>query len=353
MGVSSGASAETLRIATYHTELHRDGPGLLLRDVLSGEDAQVEAVIAVLRAAQADVIVLGGIDYDLDGVALGVLADRLKHYPHRFSAPPNRGMPSGADLDGDGRFGGPEDSIGFAQFRGQKGLAVLSKLPIEASKVRDFSRLAWRDLPGSLAPADVPDDLPLSTTGHWDVPIHVPGGGLLHLMIWHATPPIFDGPEDANGRRNHDETAIWHRYIDGVLGMAGPQHFVLAGMANLDPVDGNGRDGALLALLADPRVIDPEPASLGAIEAARVDGGVNQRHRGDPSLDTADWDDTPNRPGNLRVDYVLPSSNMTVLDAGVFWPASDGLMRREVELASRHRLVWVDVQMPDRLGEGG
>ena len=349
----SGAWAETLRIATYHTELDRDGPGLLLRDLLSEKDAQVEAVIAVLRASKADVLVLAGIDYDMDGIALGVLADRLELYPYHFAAAPNRGLPSGFDLNGDGRIGGPEDAVGFAQFRGQKGLAVLSKLPIATSKVRDFSKLPWRDLPGNLAPPGVPDDLPLSTTGHWDVPIELPWGGHLHVMIWHATPPIFDGPEDRNGRRNHDETAIWHRYIDGALAFDPPEHFVLAGMANLDPVDGNGRDEALTALLSDPRVADPKPASRGAVEAARADGGVNKRHRGDPALDTADWEDTPNRPGNLRVDYVLPSSNLTVLDAGVFWPPSDGLLRSEVELASRHRLVWVDVQMPDRLGEGG
>lgn len=349
----SGAWAESLRIATYHTELDRDGPGLLLRDLLSEKDAQVEAVITVLLAAKADVLVLAGIDYDLDGAALGVLADRLGQYPYRFAAAPNRGMPSGADLNGDGRIGGPEDAVGFAQFRGQKGLAVLSKVPIEASKVRNFSKLAWRDLPGNLAPSGIPDDLSLSTTAHWDVPLELPGGGSLHLMIWHATPPIFDGPEDLNGRRNHDETAIWQRYVEGALGFAPPTHFVLAGMANLDPFDGNGRDAALRALLADPRVTDPKPASLGAVEAARLDGGVNAFQSADPSTDTADWEDTRNRPGNLRVDYVLPSSNLTVLDAGVFWPASDDLLRSEVELASRHRLVWVDVQMPDALGEGG
>ena len=349
----SGAWADTLRVATYHTELDRDGPGLLLRDLLSGKDAQVDAVITVLLAADADVLVLAGIDHDLDGVALDVLADRLGQYPYRFSAAPNRGLPSGADLNRDGRIGGPEDAIGFAQFRGQKGLAVLSKLPIEVSQVRDFSKFAWGDLPGNLALPDTPDDLPLSSTAHWDVPIELPHGGYVHLMIWHATPPIFDGPEDTNGRRNHDETAIWHRYIDGALGYVPPKHFVLAGMANLDPVDGNGRDEALRALLSDPRITDPMPASQGGAEAAQIDGGINQRHRGDPSIDTADWEDTPDRPGNLRVDYVLPSSNLTVLDAGVFWPASDDLLRSEVELASRHRLVWVDIQMPDRPGEGG
>ncbi len=204
-----------------------------------------------------------------------------------------------------------------------------------------------------MAQASTPADFPLSTTAHWDVPLEPSNGRLFHLLIWHATPPVFDGPEDRNGRRNHDETAFWLRYIDGDLGYEPPQHFALAGIANLDPLDGDGRVEALEALLTHPRVTDPKPSSRGGAEAAVIDAGVNLRHQGEASLDTVDWEDTPNRPGNLRVDYVLPSSNLDVLGAGVFWPAPDGLWRSEVELASRHRLVWVDVQVPDRLGKGG
>ena len=70
-----------------------------------------------------------------------------------------------------------------------------------------------------------------------------------------------------------------------------------------------------------------------------------------PALDTADFSDDP-APGNLRVDYALPSKNLPLLDAGVFWPAPG---RPGSELTgeypfptSDHRLVWVDVKVPGR-----
>jgi hypothetical protein len=64
------------------------------------------------------------------------------------------------------------------------------------------------------------------------------------------------------------------------------------------------------------RVID-SPSSDGAAEAAQLQGGPNLTHRGDPRLDTADFGE-PN-PGNLRVDYAIPSAPMQVVGSGVFW----------------------------------
>jgi hypothetical protein len=47
-------------------------------------------------------------------------------------------------------------------------------------------------------------------------------------------------------------------------------------------------------------------------------GTANQSHVGDPQFDTADFSDSA--PGNLRVDYVLPSANLEMTGAGIFWP---------------------------------
>ncbi|MFF7448028.1 MULTISPECIES: hypothetical protein [unclassified Streptomyces] len=63
------------------------------------------------------------------------------------------------------------------------------------------------------------------------------------------------------------------------------------------------------------------PAGEGGVEAARLQGGANVSHVGDPAYDTSDFNDTA--PGNLRVDHVLPSRGLQPLDNGVFWPASD------------------------------
>jgi hypothetical protein len=173
----------------------------------------------------------------------------------------------------------------------------------------------------------------LATSGFWDVPLSLPGGGRLHLLAWHATPPVFDGPEDRNGRRNHDEAAFWLRLLSGELPMFPPQApFVLLGDANLDPVDGDGRPDALAALLTFDGLQDPQPR-----------GTINRsdpRHKGDPALDTALYDPPL---GGLRLDYVLPSAGQTILAAGVLWPPSTDPLADILALASRHRPVWVDL----------
>jgi hypothetical protein len=324
-----------------------------LRDILKGEDRQVAAVVSVVRAAAPDVLVLAGVDWDLEGHALTALGEAIGGYPHRFAARPNRGLDSGLDLDGDGRLGTPDDAHGFAEFAGQEGLAVLSRLALDTAGFREFTGMDWSDLPGAIRPEGTLGLGRLSTTAHWDLPLVLPGGGRLHLLVWHATPPVFDGPEDRNGRRNHDETAFWLRYIEGAFGPP-PRDFVLLGAANLDPLDGEGRAEALTALLAHPLVRDVAPRSAGGASAPQ--GGVNARHRGDPALDTTLWPDGPGKPGNMRVDYVLPSATFKVLDAGVFWPAPGASLSGDVEAASRHRLVWVDIAFepdPERGGDGG
>lgn len=116
--------------------------------------------------------------------------------------------------------------------------------------------------------------------------------------------------------------------------------FIVMGDLNADPVDGGSIPGAIDQLLDHPRVQDPRPRSEGGAAAAVRQGGVNADHRGDPALDTGDFSD--NRVGNLRVDYVLPSVDLEVVDSGVYWPA-DGQGLELVEKASDHRLVWVDV----------
>ena len=341
------ARAEPLRIATYHAELEQKGPGVLISKILKG-DAQVMAVVEVIAAAAPDVLVLNGIDWDMGGHALTALADRLREagidYPHRFAALPNAGLESGLDLDGNGRLGEARDAQGYGAFTGAGGMAILSRLPLGA--VRDFSGFLWADLPGAIPPevdgapfpsAEAAANRRLSSVAHWDVPVMTEAVPF-HLLAFSATTPVFDGPEDLNGRRNHDEIAFWQRLLDGDLPFDPPEgHVVIVGNANLDPVDGEGRKEAIRALIDDPRFTDPRPASPGGAAAATPGQG------GDPALDSADWDDPV--PGNLRVDYVLPEASLPVTDAGVVWPAPEDEFAETVATASRHRLVWVDLAL--------
>ena len=304
----------------------------------------------VLVAAQPDVILLTGFDYDLGGAALTAFAalagEAGAAYPHRLAFLPNTGMATGRDLDGDGRAGGPRDAQGFGEFAGQGGMALLSRLPLDGSAHRDFSAFLWRDLPGAIPPDDMAPDQRLSSVAHWDLALALPDGRPVRLWAWHATPPVFDGPEDRNGRRNHDEAAFWLRYLEGALPWRPEEApFLLMGDANLDPVDGDGRPEALLGLLGHPRIIDAAPRSTGGAAASARDGGANAAHRGDPARDTADWQDGPGQPGNLRVDYVLPSREWRVRDSGVWWPETEPAAGIAAA-ASRHRLVWVDVELP-------
>lgn len=339
--------AGPVRIASFNAELTRKGPGLLLADILKS-DEQVMAVAEVIATVAPDVLLLVGFDHDRDGHALRAFAELLEargiSFPYRFSARPNSGIATGVDLDGDGTTHEARDSQGYGSFSGSGGMAVLSRHPI--GDVRDFSAMLWADLPGNIAPEVDGKPFPsaaaravqrLSSVAHWDVPIEIPGGPL-HLLAFHATTPVFDGPEDLNGRRNHDEIVFWQRLLDAELPFAPPAGpVVILGDANLDPVDGDGRIEAIQGLLADPRVQDPAPRSDGGKAAA------NREHRGDPSRDTVDWSDP--RPGNLRVDYILPDARLGLVDAGVFWPAPGDDMEAMAELASRHRMVWVDIAL--------
>ena len=37
----------------------------------------------------------------------------------------------------------------------------------------------------------------------------------MHFLVSHPTPPVFDGPEDRNGTRNHDEIRFLADYVAG------------------------------------------------------------------------------------------------------------------------------------------
>ncbi len=310
--------ADTLRFATFNTELSRKGPGLLLRDILAAKDAQVNAVLAQIIAADADVIALQGIDYDLENLTLAALSDALKAkgaaYPYVFAAPPNAGRQTAFDMDGDGKTGGAGDAQGYGRFFGQGSMALLSRFPVATQDVQDFTQMLWQDMPGALLPEK--DGLPfpsapalaaqrLFSHGGWAVPVDHPTLGRVTVLTYHATPPVFDGPEDRNGKRNHDETAFWTHYLNGAFGAVPAGRLVLLGDANLDPDRGDGLGAAMADLLRHPMLQDPLP-----------------------DQPTVNWPQT----GPMRVDYVLPSADWTVIDAQVM---------PQAPLASRHSLVWV------------
>jgi hypothetical protein len=381
---SNGKSnAPTVRFSTFNASLNRFNAGDLIAELSVPGSAQPDAVAEIIQRTRPDVLLINEFDYDAGSVAarefqenyLGVAhngADPIV-YPHRLAVASNTGIPSGRDLNKDGTIGGPDDAFGFGFFPGQFAFVVYSKYPIVEDQVRNFQLFLWKDMPGALLPVN-PDgssyydegDLEifrLSSKNHTDLPIEI-GKKTVHFLVSHPTPPVFDGPEDRNGTRNHDEIRFWADYVspgqNGYVydntgrtgGLAPGSMFVIAGDQNSDPFDGDSVPGSAQLLLDNPRVNSKvTPTSPGGVDRAAAQPG-NENHIGDPAEDTADFSEPPFGPGNLRADYVLPNKSLQIRDAGVFWPADDDPLNRLTgtgifgdpnrQPSSDHRLVWID-----------
>ena len=359
----ASSSTGTVKVATYNVSLYGKSSGDVARRLRSGNDRQARSIASVVQSVRPDVLLINEIDHDEDGMTVKLLCEKYFavaqegleaiEYPHVLSIPSNTGIDSKKDLNRNGRLGDPEDAWGYGVYPGQYAFAVVSRFPIEEKSVRAFQTFAWSKLPDALRPMnpqskqsyysdEVWKSLRLSSKNHVDVPINVKGK-TVHLLASHPTPPVFDGPEDHNGCRNHDEISFWKHYIDGSSDLVDDQgitgglekeaSFVIVGDLNSDPHDGGSRQEAIRSLLSHPRVKDPRPKRISATE------GMSERE----AHDTADF----GRVGEVRVDYVLPSSDFVVKQSGVFWPAK-GEMGSEWIHASDHRLVWAELAVGER-----
>lgn len=358
------------RFATFNVSLYRESQGELKQELSIGQSQQPAKIAEIIQRIRPDVLLLNEFDYDESGEALKSfqknylsVAQREQQpieYPYTFIAPSNTGIDSGLDFDSDGDLGTPQDAFGYGLFPGQYGMAVLSKYPIRYEDVRTFQNFLWKDMPDPKWPIDpetgesyysdeVKQIFRLSSKSHWDVPIEI-DGEVIHLLASHPTPPVFDGPEDRNGCRNHDEIRFWSDYISGAdypyddqgrrKGLAEGSKFVIAGDKNADPFDGDSRDDAAKLLTEHPLVNNSvTPRSTGGVHYSQAQAAANLSHVGDPAHDTADFNPGV---GNLRVDYCLPSKQLEIVQSGVFWPTPDE-DGGDLMDATDHRMVWVDV----------
>jgi hypothetical protein len=432
------ADPVSVRFAAFNASLNRDASGQLLGDLANPLAAtnrvrQAHNVAEILQRVNADVLLVNEFDFDLAGVptasgtpmplgyssqAAALFQDGFLsashgnavrgtttplHYAHRYTPNTNTGVASGLDLNNNGSAvttpgaaGYGDDAWGFGNFPGQFGFTIYSKHEIVG--VRSFQNFLWKDMPGNLLTNDPTggannlanfysqaeiDSLRLSSKNHVAVTVRINGQDV-HFLTAHPTPPTFDGAEDRNGKRNHDEIRLWADYIAGASylyddqggtgGLAPGSLFVIAGDYNADPFDGDSFKGviggtsynAINQLLANPLVntsLTPSaPGGLDAVDHPSNNGTANLSHVGDPTHDTADFSDSA--PGNLRVDYVLPSANLPMTGAGIFWPADPdraapnttgdlydlvGNFRDQNLYAnypsSDHKAVWVDVEI--------
>ncbi len=384
-------SEADLRVALFNIrELDAGKLGEVGEDGV-GSHPQLRAAAAVVQRVRPDVLVVQEIDFpEAEGAvpaspvspssSARAFADRyLAHpqpgggepldYPHAYAAPVNTGILSGLDLNRDGRVATPadrgervhgDDSLGWGTYPGQYGMAVLSRFPLDAPGARTFREFLWRDLPGNHLPPDWYDEaalgvLPLSSKSHWDLPVEVPGADVpLHLWISHPTPPVFDGEEDRNGRRNFDEVRFWKLYADGAPelvddagrsgGYAAGHPFVVVGDLNADPQSPEAvYDGVQSAVQL---LTHPDMADAGALLTSR--GGAREDRIGGrhPERSTADFDPA------MRLDHLIPGGGAEAVAGGVFWPAGDAdpTGAELAATASDHRLVWLDVRLPRGAG---
>jgi hypothetical protein len=368
-----GVVAPSLRVATFNSSLNRPLPGQLAMDLSTPLDPQAQAVAEIIQRNAPDVLLLNEFDHDPEGEAAEAFNRNYLarpqggqapiDYPYIYQAPSNTGIPSGADLDGDGIVGGPADALGYGDFEGQYGMVLFSKHPIDAANARTFQKFLWKDMPDSQLPTRHYDELVrgvlrLPSKSMWDVPVTV-GDKTIHVIAAHPTPPVFDGPEKRNRTRNHDEIRMINDYLgadgsgdylyddSGKRGALAPgSDFVVLGDLNSDAASGESDPAAILDLLGNRLLVDPLPVGPelpGELELRGLAGITRS------ALGTADFG--RGSAGVLRVDYVLPSATLPVRGSGVFWPVAGqdgaGLLTGWPPASSDHRLVWVDVTVGD------
>jgi endonuclease/exonuclease/phosphatase family metal-dependent hydrolase len=386
---------DDLRVMTYNVE------DIRTRDLRRADHPRLQRAAARIQELAPDILLVNEMTYDQPGTpgydpAAGEGQNARRFVENYLSVPQadtlagrsyqtvmlpvNTGLPSGYDLNNDGRvvttvppvpsppddgrvpeqtaagraYGG--DAWGFGTFPGQYGMALFvhEDLTVLRDSIRTFRRFRWSAMPSAAEPIDSTSGEPwftpeewrhvrLSSKSHWDVPVRLPDGATLHVLASHPTPPAFDGPARRNDRRNHDEIRFWVDYLDGAAyieddssrggGLHETASFVVMGDLNADPDESNVFRRAVRNLVGHERVQDVVPTAPPAARSAF------------PSLDpddTARW--------GKRVDYVLPSAPLTVDTSGVWRPGRGAARPVATDTStlpvSDHFPVWVDVRLP-------
>lgn len=371
------AAADTVRIMTYNVADVRTA------DLKHAEHPRLRRAAAVIQHLRPDILLLNEMAYDPEAENARRFAQHFLGDPQAdslrpidfevFTAPVNAGLSSGFDLNRDGlivtRYPVPPDTImpngqpppqteegrayggdawGFGTFPGQYGMAlfVSSKLDLVREDVRTFRLLRWIAMPDNYMPRRTATDTSwyeeetemafrLSSKSHWDVPVRLPNGSLLHVLASHPTPPASDREEQQKVRRNYDEIRFWADYLNQVDyikddssrqgGLPKGVPFVIMGDLNVDPEEVSSLGNPVGDLLLDHDRIAGD-------FVPRANAWGRTAYPNLESDETTIW--------GRRADYILPSANLRVLDGGIWRPDTAGAQ------ISDHFPVWLDVQVP-------
>ncbi|TKB53050.1 endonuclease/exonuclease/phosphatase family protein [Ferrimonas aestuarii] len=376
---------KVIQIRNNATIIQKTRPAVLLMKEFNNDGTGED--ISVLRGFRLNYL---GVPQTFEGEQLQPI-----QYPYAESYATNTGLAIDSDIDNNGTIGLPGDAHGFGNFHGQYAFALLSQFEIDTANSRTFQKFLWKDMPGE---TNVPvncaegntadwcadetwytqaewDILRLSSKNHVDAVVKVPTADgetkSVHLLLSHPTPPIFDKGEEApyNKMHNRAEIDFWVDYIDGADyiyddagvtgGLANGEMFVVMGDLNADPLSGDGDLTAINDLMTHDKVNQLAtfgvyaPKSLGGPECVAI-GDCRETDLKYPEMVTS--------VSGLRLDHVIPSAELNVVDSGVFWPASfeDGsklmkdarLTRIDTwnpgvgkNVSSDHRLVWIKAEL--------
>jgi hypothetical protein len=377
----STESTKELRIATFNVSMEalnyidrksneKVNPNKLTEE-LRKNSQQIKNIAEIIQRTNPDIILLNEFDR-VDNTTDNIhyfINNYLKksqnnqpavNFPYLYQGAVNTGVKINEDLNNDNKTNQlPGDAHGFGYFEGHFAMVLLSKYPLDNDNIRTFQHFKWQDMPNALKPINPETNtswysdnawktLRLSSKSHWDIPVIVEDK-IIHVLASHPTPPVFDGPEDRNGKRNHDEIRFWVDYINGDKGnyiyddsgkkggLAANKRFVILGDQNASITDGDAVSSdnthGIYALVHSEKIQDPMPASIGG-KSHTPDNSHAKHH-------TAFW--------RMRADYVMPSSyGLTLINSGVFWPEKQQESYRLIkdrQASSDHRLVWVDVKL--------
>jgi endonuclease/exonuclease/phosphatase family metal-dependent hydrolase len=367
---NSAFASDSLRVATFnvsmdatnHTPKGEQVKSDALINALKANHQQIKNIAEIIQRVRPDIILLNEFDYipKEQGVEyfnqhylnVGQHKQAAINYPYSYIAPVNTGLATEFDLDNDGKKNGVMgDAQGFGFFEGHYGMAILSKYPIGFDKVRTLQTFKYKDMPNAQMPvmpktgenwynAQEWQALRLSSKSFWDLPINV-NDKTIHVIASHPTPPVFDGEEDRNGKRNHDEVRLIADYVSNAKyiyddkgekgGLKTYSRFVILGDLNAAPEGDKARTSTTDQLLKNPLInASFVPKSEGAKEQYDVPYAQNY---------SANW--------QARVDYVLPSNyGLKIKDGGVFWPtktSDEYRLIKDRNASSDHRLVWLDL----------
>ena len=361
-----------LRVATFNVSMEalnyiKHSPnstpnvsGNELTQALKQNNQQIKNIAEIIQRVNPDIILLNEFDrvnnqheniryFIKNYLAKAQNGQTAINYPYFYQGPVNTGVKVN-NMNNDKSI-----THGFGYFEGHFGMVLLSKYPIDYNTIRTFQFFKWRDMPNALKPISpetnqpwysdsVWNELRLSSKSHWDIPINI-NGKEIHILASHPTPPVFDGPENRNGNRNHDEIRFWRDYINNTQanyiyddsgkkgGLSPNKAFVILGDQNASSVEGDAINSGIKSLLTNNKLQDPMPTSIGG-ELYKTDNNNAKYH-------TAYW--------GMRADYVLPSAlDFTIKNSGVFWPQKKDETYRLIKdraASSDHRLVWVDLEL--------